>query len=327
VLAFLGFVLAVVAEVVGAGKVVALAFTGAAGALLLYVSGTPRVFVRKPMRVRRVSAAVLIALAVAGGLYTVTLSILLSVIPAIVAGGFAWRVADPRLPRLRPFTVQEALQPSVVVPLMLMLLLLVVFGLLGRIRVLAEYALALAGLIVIVRMFAVIWFRLAEQADQVTLRRTTIDGPTATQLLVGAAAVLAITILIFVPLGLSDPGLLLLFFSAATIAALVGLSGFGARGALLGRKPDCANGRVLPADASATVDADRPGTERLTTPEIRYAAALHDGELQQHLLKPTPLMRARFWTRSSRTGACATMRVSAGRQEPATSVPTSRSAA
>jgi hypothetical protein len=286
VLAFLGFVLAVVAEVVGAGKVVALAFTGAAGALLLYVSGTPRVFVRKPMRWRRVVAAVATTIAVMGGLYSITLSVLLSILPALVAGAIAWRIADPPLPRIRPFNVQEALQPDVVVPLVLLLLLLVVFGWLGRIRVLAEYALALAGLIVIVRMFAVIWFQLAEQADQVTMRRTRIDGPTATQLLVGATAVLAITILIFVPLGLSDPGLILLFFSAATIAALVGLSGFGARGVMLG----FGSLAVLLVGFFLLMQV-RPGTltqlepERLTTPEIRYAAALHDGELQHHLVK------------------------------------------
>ncbi|HSL70787.1 MAG TPA: hypothetical protein VK864_11135, partial [Longimicrobiales bacterium] len=234
VLALLGFVLAIVAEVVAAGKLVALCFTAAAGALLLYVSGTPRVFVRKPMRWKRVAAAGFTALAIGGGVFSVTLSIAISIVAAAAAGVIAWRVADPPLPRIRPFTLQEALQPSVVIPLIVVLLLLVVFGLLGRIRVLAEFALALAGLIVIVRMFAVIWFRLTEQADQVALRRTTLNGPTATQLLVSAITVLAITVLIFVPLGLSDPGLILLFFSAATIAALVGLAGFGTRGVVVG---------------------------------------------------------------------------------------------
>jgi hypothetical protein len=286
VLALLGFVLAIVAEVVAAGKLVALCFIAAAGALLLYVSGAPRVFVRKPMRWKRGAAASFTALAVGGGAYSVTLSLTISLIAAVMAGIVAWRMADPPLPRIRPFALQEALQPAIVLPLIAVLLLLVALGLLGRIRVLAEYALALAGLIVIVRMFAVIWFRLAEQADQVALRRADFKGPTATQLLISAVAVLAIAVLIFVPLGLSDPGLILLFFSAATIAALVGLAGFGARGAAIGTSALLlllAGFFGLMQVQPSTLTDDEP--VRLTTPEVRYAAALHDESLQQHLAK------------------------------------------
>ncbi|MGH7470534.1 MAG: hypothetical protein ACRENP_21525 [Longimicrobiales bacterium] len=285
VLAFLGFVLAIVAEVVGAGKVFALCFIGAAGALLLYLSGAPRVFVRKPMRWKRVLAAGFCAVAIGGGLYSITMSILVGLLATPIAGVIAWRMADPPLPRIRPFTLREALPAELVLPLLIVLLLLVMFGMLDRIRVLGEYTLALAGLIVIVRMFAVIWFRLAEQADQVTLRRTKLDGPTATQLLIGAVAVLAIAVTIFVPLGLGDPGLILLFFSAATIAALVGLAGFGARGVLLG-----AGSLAVLLTGFFLLMQVRPATltgaepERLTTPEVRYAAALHDTELQQHLV-------------------------------------------
>jgi hypothetical protein len=96
-------------------------------------------------------------------------------------------------------------------------------------------------------------------------------------------AALAFGALIYAPLA-ADPGLLMLFLSAASLAAVVGLATLGRRGALAG---------VLGTAALALLFFVgmwvRPGTlanetSALGTPEIRYAAVYHPAELEARML-------------------------------------------
>ena len=283
-LVLIGFTFAVISRVVGQGRIVAITATMVAVLGLAWANAAFAAFVRPARnRVRAVFAAAA-ALVGGGGTFWISQSMVLAVPIALGAGTIAWFTIERGRPRIRPFALRECIRPGLLVAVFGGLVLLISAGLLERVRVLVGYGLAIAGMIVVTRMFAILWFRQSDHAARISIRAQA-QAPYRLPSLLGLAVVFGLTLAVYTPLGLTDPGLLLLFFSAAAITAVIGLSATGPRGIAAG--VSMLGVIVLAFFFTMQVWPDTLRQERpiaLTTPELRYAAALFPEDLQRHLV-------------------------------------------
>jgi cell division protein FtsW (lipid II flippase) len=182
--------------------------------------------------------------------------------------------------RLWPYRRQDILPPVWFAFAPVALLLVAQWGAVRRLGITLGFALALAGLLLVVRVFAVLWHRETKERVDAHIRGTTPGGDTRRR--TPAFVLLALTIYAGY-LG-ADRGLMLLLVTsvlatlimatamlgpkrlAASVLALVVT--LGAVGAWL---------RVSPAELAA-----RPMT--LATPQVRFAAVRHPRALERQLL-------------------------------------------
>lgn len=283
-LVLIGFTFAVISRVVAQGKLVGICATAAALLALAWANAAFASFIRPSRNTVRAVFAAAAAAVGAGGTYWISQSVLLAVLLAAGAAAVAWFTVERPRPRIRPFSLRECIRPGLLAALFGGLILLIGAGLLDRVRVLVGYGLAVAGMIVVSRMFAILWFRQSDHAARLSMRMSSAAAYRLPSLL-GLGVVFGLTLAVYTPLGLTDPGLLLLFFSAAAIAAVIGLAATGARGVAAGLSMLSLivlgfffTMQVWPQ----TLRQERPTA--LTTPETRYAAALFPDDLQRHLV-------------------------------------------
>jgi hypothetical protein len=282
-LAFVGGMFALVAGAMQYGRLIAIASTAFVALALVWLDATFAPFVR-PARphVRVLFAAIGAATFGLGGWIAFSWPVALAA--ATLGGAIGWIAVERPRPRIRPFSLRQAIRPGLLAAASAALILLIATGLLSRVRVLVGYALAIAGMLVIVRIFTILWFRESDDAQRISTRQQA-HAPRRLPTVLALAVVLVLTLLVYLPLGVTDPGLVLLFFSAATVTAVIGLSTVGARGALLGIGTLAAIVLAFMLAMSvrvSTLQRERPAA--LTTAETRYAAALHPQALQQHLV-------------------------------------------
>jgi len=282
-LVLIGFTFAVISRVVGQGRIVAISATMVAVLGLSWANAAFAAFVRPARnRVRAVFAGAA-ALVGAGGTFWISQSMALAILAGLSAGAVAWFTVERSRPRIRPFALRECIRPGLLIAIFGGLVLLISAGLLERVRVLVGYGLAIAGMIVVARMFAILWFRQSDHATRLSMRAHAASSYRLPSLL-GLGVVFGLTLAVYTPLGLTDPGLLLLFFSAAAITAVIGLSATGTRGVTAGTSmlAVIALGFFFTMQVwPETLRQEKPIA--LTTPEMRYAAALFPEDLQRHL--------------------------------------------
>ena len=295
-LGVLAFLLLVVTELVKYGTLLALVAWAAIMGMVVLATSAPRVLIR-PRR-SGLAMPLAAAAAVAAGGLTLLLGRGLALAAAalvVVGGATLWLARRPSL-RLRPVHVRDLAGPPLVLAMAAALGAVLMPDLVTAGRVLAEYALALAGLFVIARIFALLWFR---QARQLFGRRhgARANAPRALAI---ALVLLLLAALIYSPLALFDSGLVLLFFAATVTVVCAGFFMIGAR-ALAG---GIAVAVVLAFIAGMFVRRSDllDGSASLSTAQIRYAAAYHPAALQRHMLtttagKPTTTVRTlqQYW--------------------------------
>jgi hypothetical protein len=278
-LGVLAFLLLVVTELVKYGTLLAVMGWGAIlGGVLLATSG-PRALIR-PRRagfgwfVAGVAAVAAGGLAVALGRGELT-----GGVAFVAAGGATLALVRRPSLRLRPVHLRDLAGPPLMLAMLAALVAVLVPGLVSAMRVPAEYALALAGLVVIARIFAMLWFRHTQQLSE---RRagTTVPGAFAI-----TVVLLILAAVIYIPLAVFDTGLVLLFFAATVTAVFAGFFMIGAR-ALAG---GIAVAVVIAFVAGMFVRrADLlDGSASLSTAQVRYAATYHPDALQRHMLATT----------------------------------------
>jgi hypothetical protein len=283
-LAFVGGLFALVAGAMQYGRVIAIAATAFVALGLVWLDAAFTPFVR-PMRGNlRIAFAIAGALTIGVGLYLTFLSIPIALIGAAAGGFMGWIAVERPRPRIRPFSFRQAIRPGALAAVSAGLIVLVSTGLLGRVRVLVGYGLAIAGMLVIVRIFAILWFRESDQARRISTRQRVTTTHRLPSML-ALATVLVLTLAVYVPLGLTDPGLVLLFFSAAIVAAMIGLATVGWRGVVLGvgmLAVVIGGFFVVMSVRASTLRREEPVA--LTTAQTRFAAAIHPEALQQQLV-------------------------------------------
>jgi hypothetical protein len=281
-LAFVGGMFALVAGAMHYGRLIAIATTAFVALALVWVDATFAPFVR-PFRQHVRVAFTILGAAVFGAGFWVAFSRPLAVLAAVVGGAIGWIAVEQPRPRIRPFSMRRSIRPGLLAAASAGLIALISTGLLGRVRVLVGYALAVAGMLVIVRIFTILWFRESDEAHRISTRQRIV--PRRLPSVLAVSVVLLLTLLVYVPLGVTDPGLVLLFFSAATVVAVIGLGTLGGRGALLGvgMMAVIVSAFFLAMSVRAsTLQKERPVS--LTRAEMRYAAALYPEALQRHLI-------------------------------------------
>lgn len=282
-LAFVGGLFALVTGAIQYGRLLAIAATAFVALALVWLDATFAPFARPTRRYLR------ILFAVVGG-STFGVGAYLAFNPWVALGAAAagvyigWIAVERPRPRIRPFALREAIRPGLLAAAAGVLIVLISTGLLNRVRVLVGYALAVAGMIVIVRIFTILWFRESDQARRISTRQPA-TVPHRLPSILALAVVLVLALAVYVPLGVTDPGLVLLFFLAATVPAVIGLATVGWRGAGLGLGMLTVVVSVFFVMMNVrvrTLQREQPVT--LTTAQTRYAAALHPDALQQHLV-------------------------------------------
>jgi hypothetical protein len=250
-----------------------------AGAALFLTAG-PRVWIRPRAVARPVPFAVGAGVGAAVVAWVLGLGIVVSISALLAAGAVTYVLRSRSLLQIRTIHIRNLAGPPLLLAVFVSLLAILLPGAVGAARVVAEYALAVAGLIAITRIFTILWFRHTQQIVQhphVREARQRLPGVIA----IGAVLLLLLG-MIYVPLAVFDTGLVLLFFAATTTAVFLGFHTMGARGIAL----------VVPAAVGLLFffgmfvrPADlNDGSASLNTAQIRYAATYHPQELQRHML-------------------------------------------
>lgn len=281
VLVLLGLLIPFVSRLAGAGKLMAMLGVLAVAAVALLLGAAPGHRIRPRSAQRRATYAVLLgALTAFVGLALRQPLLGAGAGVAAAAAGWWWFGQSRR--RIRPVHAEDVLDPALLVGVMAGALLLITLGAVRTVAVVGEYALAIAGLLVFVRIFSVLWYRILANASPGPPRaaeRRPLPGLRTVLLVLGAAAV------VFLPLGVADPGLLMLFLAAAVIAAVVGLSILGTRGLVAGVAVAALFAVTVFGGMHVRSSTLRAGGASLSTPEVRYAAVYDPDGLQDHLLR------------------------------------------
>jgi cell division protein FtsW (lipid II flippase) len=280
VLGMLGFLLLVVNQLLRYGALLALVAWAAIVGAALFATAGPRVLVRPRSSSRPMLVAGPAGVAAGAVAWALGLGVVIALLALVSVGALAFTVrARPTL-RIRSVHLRELAGPPLLLTVLVALIAIRLPGLVGAGRVVAEYALALAGLIAIARIFTILWFRHTQQLVRHPHDRS---GRKRLPGYVSISAVLLLLLaIVYVPLALFDTGLVLLFFAATMTTVFLGFYTMGARGIAL--LAPVVVGAVFflgmfvrPADL-------RDGSASLNTAQIRYAATYHPRQLQQHML-------------------------------------------
>ena len=182
--------------------------------------------------------------------------------------------------KLWPYRRQDILPPLWFASAPVMLLLVAQWGAVRRLGITLGFALAIAGLLLVVRVFAVLWHRETKERIDAHLRGTTPAGetPRRTPMFV----LLALTVYAGY-LG-ADRGLMLLLVTSVLATLVMAM-------AMLGRRRLAVSVLALVVTlgsvgawlrVSPTELASRPMT--LATPQVRFAAVRHPRALERQLL-------------------------------------------
>jgi len=284
-LAVLGAALFILSRLEHTGRLIALAICSLLGAIVLVAAGEGSAIVRRSRPQRRLLLAAALALVGGGAAYSFTGTMLALPVGVIIGGWIGWWRGGPQ-PLVRPIRFRELMPPWLLIGSFIAVMITISLGLTGRIRVTMEYALAIGGLIVVARIFALAWApHVHDYSTEAAEMRPLPPRRFTMRDVFGMLAVLSIAAVIYVPLGLTDPGLVLLYFSAATVAVLVGLHTLHRHGRLLAGALLIA--LVLSAVATMYVREGRltRATGELSTPQARFAGAYHAQELEGYLLR------------------------------------------
>ena len=279
-LGMLGFLLLVVNQLIRYGTLVALVAWGAMAGAALFATAGPRVLVRPRSAARPEFFAAAAGVAAGAVAFALGLGLVVALVALLAAGAGMYVLRRRSLLSIRTVHIRDLAGPPLLLAMFVALLAILFPGLVGAARVVAEYALALAGLIAITRIFTILWFRHTQQLVQhphVRAARRRLPGVIA----IGAVLLLLLG-MIYVPLAAFDTGLVLIFFAATTTAIFLGFYTMGAR----------AIGLLVPAAVAIVFffgmfvrRADLvDGSASLNTAQIRYAATYHPLELQRHML-------------------------------------------
>jgi len=279
-LGVLALLLLIVTELVKLGTLLALLGWGVILIAVQLATAGPRALIQPRSTRRTLFIAVPAAVAAAAIALVLGRGPVVAAAALAIAGGIAWLLTSRSALRLRPVHLRDLAGPPLTLALLVSLAAVLFPGLVSSVRVLAEYGLALAGLIVVARIFTILWFRHTQQvASRVRSAASHISLP-------GAAAIGVVLLLlvaaVYAPLAVFDTGLVLLFFAATATVIFAGFWMIGAR----------ALGVLLVVAVVATFflgmfvrRADlMDGTAGLNTARIRYAATYHPEALQRHML-------------------------------------------
>jgi hypothetical protein len=280
VLGVLGFLLLVITELLRFGALIAVVVWGAIFGVALLIAAGPRVLIRPRSRARPAIIAAAAGAAAGAVAWLFGLSGVVSVVALAVGAGTGWLLAARSAFRLTPVRLRDLVGPPLLLVIGASLAAVLMPGLLGSLRVVAEYALAVAGLIVVARIFAILWFRHTQQAAlHPRARHARAEFPGMAS--IGVVALLAM-IAVYLPIAAFDAGLVLLFFAATVTAVFVAFYTIGAR-TLAVLMPVAVGGIFLLGMVVRPATLEN-GAGALRTAQIRYAATYHPAELQQHML-------------------------------------------
>ncbi|MEO5509248.1 MAG: hypothetical protein ABIS27_01365 [Longimicrobiales bacterium] len=281
VLAVLGALIPVASRLVRGGTALALIAWFALAGMILLLGSMKHVFIKRRSPRRRIAPTAALGLVTGMAVFSVTRNVWLAIAALAFMSGAGWLWFGRRGPRIRPVHLYDLLPPSFLVTLLIGAAVVITLGVVRPLAVAGEYAIALGGLLVFVRIFAVLWFRIAERRTRQSTGRAA--GPRKLPGIWAVFAALLAGMVVFAPLA-ADPGLLMLFLSAAILAAVVGMATLGSRGAIAGVTLSVALGLtfflgmwVRPASLTGT-------SKPLQTAEIRYAAVYHPQELESRLM-------------------------------------------
>jgi hypothetical protein len=280
VLGMLGFLLLIVNQLLRYGALLALvAWASILGAALFATAG-PRVLIRPRSSARALLVAGPAGVAAGAVAWVLGLGIVVAVLALVAVGAVAYALRARSTLRIRSIHIRELAGPPLLLAVLVSLLAILLPSLVGAARIVAEYALALAGLIAIARIFTILWFRHTQQLVQHPhdrRERKRLPGFVS----IGAVLLLLLA-MVYVPLAVFDTGLVLLFFAATTTAVFLGFYTMGARSLAL----------LVPVVVGVVFflgmfvrRADLvDGSASLNTAQIRYAATYHPRPLQRHML-------------------------------------------
>ncbi|CAN5709180.1 hypothetical protein BH23GEM9_BH23GEM9_17480 [soil metagenome] len=280
-LGVLGFLLLLISELLRLGTLVAIVAWGAIFGVTLLVTAGPRVLIRPRSQARPRVIGAAAGIAAGAVAWLLGLGTAISLAALVVGAATGWAVAARSSFRVRPVRLRDLAGPPLTLIVATSLAAVLVPGLLESVRVVAEYGLAMAGLITLARIFAILWFRHMQQAAHWRRpRRPSFPG----MLSIGAVSLLAV-IAVYLPMTAFDAGLVLLFFAATVTALFVAFYTMGARTVAV--LMPVAVVAVFVAGMFVLPSTLREGSGSLRTAQIRYAATYHPAELQQHMLTTT----------------------------------------
>jgi cell division protein FtsW (lipid II flippase) len=279
-LAVLGFLLIVIMQLLRYGTLLAFAAWGLILGGALLVASDPGVLIRRRSDTRAIAVAAAVAIASAAVAWALQLGIIVGTAAFLGAGTIAWLLARTASFRVRPVRIRALLVGPLAIAVAASLAAVLLPDVIGALRVTAEYALALAGLIAIARIFSILWFRHTHR-----LTRAAAAARARRPLPGGVAVGIVLTLLVaavYAPLALFDQGLVLLFLAATVAAIAIGFHTIGAR--TLAAVVPVAVLVVFFLGMFVRPSSLADGSASLNTAQIRYAATYHPRELQRHLL-------------------------------------------